>query len=170
MTKKFDPFSLITGILSLILAFVILDNPIDAFSTFITIVGVFSVIEGILKWTGIRFAHWLVPVNTRWGTISAILDIILGLVIIYVPQFGAAYIWISLAMWFIFDSIFELWVGRFVRSSEKGYYGFHTILAVIGLIVGIILLFSPAFAMSLSVAIVAMYLTLFGIVQVVRSF
>ncbi|WP_141557419.1 DUF308 domain-containing protein [Leuconostoc fallax] len=61
MTKKFDPFSLITGILSLILAFVILDNPINAFSTFITIVGVFSVIEGILKMDRYSFCTLACP-------------------------------------------------------------------------------------------------------------
>ena len=102
--------------------------------------------------------------------VSAILDIVLGGMIFLRPVLGATFIWIMLSLSFILDSLFELWVSRYIRQNNKSYFWLNVILGVVGVILGIILLFSPATAVGVSIFLLSFYFMFFGILLIVRSF
>ncbi|GKT03077.1 HdeD family acid-resistance protein [Furfurilactobacillus sp. WILCCON 0119] len=168
--KRFDPFSLIVGILAVIASLVVLRNPLGTLRAFIVLIGILALLEGIFKLVErqtLRRTFNFNPTGWLWG---GIFDLIFGLLILFVPSFGAIYMWLTLAIWFILDSLFELWATRFMRGNDKSYYWLSVSLAILGVIIGFALLFSPAFALSTATFLLAFYLMFFGIAQIVRSF
>ncbi|KRN77632.1 HdeD family acid-resistance protein [Weissella minor] len=170
-SKGFDIFSLVLGILSVILAFFVLNHPGVSMSVVIIIIGIFMLVDGILHFGRRSRLRELGMKSTGMLTFSAVIDIIAGLMIIFMPtSFGAMYVWIVVAVGMVMDSLFELWAAKYVKHLGKGYYWFIVIMAILGIIFGIVMMFSPAFALTFVVAMVAAYFLVFGIVQIVNAF
>lgn len=167
--RDFDPLMLLLGIISVIVGFLVLKWPAASLTTLAFIVGFFMVVEGIVK-----FSEKKVIVasgkNSTWLVISAIIDIVFGLVCFFVPGLGLMYIWILFSILFIVDSIFELWGSKFIPNDRKGYYWLTVILGVLGFILGIALLFNPMLALSTVLFLVSFYLMFFGILQIIKAF
>ncbi|WP_429970366.1 HdeD family acid-resistance protein [Fructilactobacillus sp. Tb1] len=168
--RKFDPFTLVIGIIFAAMSLVIARNPETSLKAMIFMIGFVLIFEGVFKLFDITMIDKSLGLNPGWLIFSAVIDIILGGLIFFEPGLGAIYIWITLALWFIFDSLFELWFSRFIQKQHKGYFWFNVILGVIGVILGIILLVHPAMAISVGVFLVSFYLMFFGILLIVRSF
>ncbi|MBM7617318.1 uncharacterized membrane protein HdeD (DUF308 family) [Weissella uvarum] len=169
--KGFDIFSLVLGILALVLAFVVLEHPGVSLTVLIIIIGIFMVIDGILHFSQRSSLRRMGMESTGMLTFLAVLDIIAGILVIFWPQsFGAIYVWIFVAIGMVLDSLFELWAAKYVKSAGKGYYWFIVVMAIIGLILGIVMLFSPAFGLSFVVALLAAYLLVFGVLEIVKAF
>ncbi|KID42248.1 HdeD family acid-resistance protein [Fructilactobacillus fructivorans] len=169
-TKGFDPFSLVIGILSVILSLFILRNPLNSFKALVFVIAILSIVEGIFKIAEISQLDRSLGMSPVWLIINGVLDIIIGILIFLDPAVGGIYIWLMLSIWFIIDSLFELWYSRFAERNHKGYFWFEVILGIVGLILGIALLFQPAMAMSVALFLVAFYFMFFGILLIVRSF
>lgn len=168
--NRFDPFSLIIGILTVVVGVLALKNPFASFSTIIFLMAISAIIEGIFKIFEVRNIARSISMNSGWWTFSGIVDILFGILLFFVPNIGGVVIWISIALWFIIDSFFELWLSRFLRDNNKTYYWFTIIIGILGIVLGAILLFEPAFAISTAVFLLAFYLLLFGVNQIIRSF
>ncbi|MBX4172024.1 HdeD family acid-resistance protein [Weissella viridescens] len=170
-SKGFDIFSLVLGILSLVLAFVVLKFPGGSLAAIVIVIGIFMIIDGILHFSQRGHLRSIGMKSTGMLTFLAILDIIVGLAIIIWPaSFGAIYVWIFVAIGMVMDSLFELWAAKYIKQVGKGYYWFVVIMAIIGLILGIVMMFSPAFGLSFVVALLAAYLLVFGVMEIVKAF
>ncbi|MBB1080042.1 DUF308 domain-containing protein [Limosilactobacillus sp. STM2_1] len=170
-TKKgFDWFSLIVGILFLIAGIASFNRP-DRTLRFLAIVaGVAFIFRGIYElWFRQRISQ-LLQEASGWLIFSAILDIILGIIFLFQPSFGVLFIAIIFAIWFILDSITELLSAKFFKEFHRGYYWFIIILAIISLILGIILLFSPLLSAITVVWLVSTFLIVFGIMKIIQAF
>lgn len=168
--RKFDPFTLVLGVLFAIMSMVILRNPLNSLKVLIYVIAIALVVEGVIKLADTSMIDKTLGMSSGWLIFSAVIDLILGVMIFIKPELGTVYIWIVLALWFIFDSFFELWASRFISKQHKGYFWFDVILGVLGVILGFILLFSPGMAVSVGLFLVAFYFMFFGILLIVRSF
>ncbi len=168
--NRFDPFSLIIGILIVIVGILALRNPFASFGTIVVLMAIAAIIEGIFKLFEIRNVARSLQMSSGWWTFSGIIDILFGILLFFVPSIGGVVVWISIAIWFIVDSLFELWLSRFLRNNNKTYYWFTVIISILGVVLGVILLFKPAYAISIAIFLLAFYLLLFGINQIIRSF
>lgn len=168
--NRFDPFSLIIGILIVIVGILALRNPFASFGTIVVLMAIAAIIEGIFKLFEIRNVARSLQMSSGWWTFSGIIDILFGILLFFVPSIGGVVVWISIAIWFIVDSLFELWLSRFLHDNNKTYYWFTIIISILGVVLGVILLFKPAYAISIAIFLLAFYLLLFGINQIIRSF
>ncbi len=74
------------------------------------------------------------------------------------------------AVWFIADSVFALLAADLAKGVSNGYYWFTVIVNILGIILGIMLLFNPiSSALTLSF-LVGFYFMLFGITHIVYAF
>lgn len=169
-SNGFDIIKLLLGLLSVGLSYYVLTNPVSAIYSLVWIIGIFLIINGIMRFAGRNTARSLGMKNTGMMTFSAILDILFGLLVIFVPASGIAYIWIVLSMALILDSAFELFAASLVKETSKGLYWFIIIMAILGMILGFILLFNPVTAVAVAVALLGAYFLVYGIMNIVTAF
>ena len=134
----------------------------------VILMAIAAVIEGIFKIFEIRNVARSLQMSSGWWTFSGHRYFIWYL-IVFVPSIGGVVVWISIAIWFIIDSLFELWLSRFLRDNNNLLL-VTVIISILGVVLGVILLFKPAYAISIAIFLLAFYLLLFGINQIIRSF
>lgn len=84
--------------------------------------------------------------------------------------FGSLYVAIFFAVMFIMDSFTALWASRLLKPINNGLYWLEIIVAILGVIFGFVLLFSPMLsAVSISFMVALLFMT-FGIEMIVHSF
>lgn len=166
----FDPFSLISGILAIILGVLIFHNPIFSFQTMLALMAIWAIIEGVFKLFELHGISQTINFHSSWWVLSGIIDILFGIILFIFPTFGLVVLNASIAAWFIIDSLFELWLVAVLNNNNKSYYWLTIIFAVIGILIGILLLVRPDYAIFNASILLMIYLLIFGINQIVRSF
>lgn len=164
--NKFDPFSLVVGVLAVIVSIISLRNPLPTFAVVVIIAGCVSTLTGLYKLFSIRpyLEH------TGWLTFNAILDIIIGVAMFFNTSFGSMYVAIFFAIMFIGDSFTALWTSRLTRFFSRGLSWLEIIIAILGIIFGFILLLAPALsAISVSLMVALLFMT-FGIEMIILAF
>ncbi len=152
---------LIIGILFILTSLFTFYNPGGNLMAFGFVFAILLILNGVFYLT-VRRGGLLI--------VAGILDILLGIFMVfnmYVTVVALPYIF---AIWFIFDSLFRLLtVGR-ARAVGTGYFWISLILSILGVIVGVLLLFNPVVAaLSLSF-LVGFYLMMVGVECVVFAF
>lgn len=170
-SHKFEPFSLVLGILSIIFGFFILNHPGFSLVAVIFTTGIFMILDGILHFGRRNTMRKLGMVSTGFVTFAAVLDIIVGIAMLIMPgTFGVIYVWMLVAIGLFVDSLFELWIAKYIKDAGKGYYWFTVIASILGVLLAILMLFSPAFALTSVLTLLAIYSFVFGITQIVKAF
>jgi len=102
--------------------------------------------------------------------ILGIIDILIGVYLLFNLNIGVAVLPFVFAIWFLFDSIFGLFTLDFAKRVSTGYFWFTLIVDVLGIILGVMLLFNPlSSALTLSF-LVGFYFMMFGISNIVYAF
>lgn len=170
-THRFDWASLIIGILFLIAGFVSFMRPDKTLHLLSVIMGVGFLLYGIYELLIRR--RWVRTLggSSGWVIFSGLVDLFLGILFIFYPGFGALYIAIIFAIWFMFDSIMDFMMTRtFKGVASAGYYWTLVILSIVGFILGIVLLFSPMISAMTIVWIISTFLIVFGVVKIIQAF
>ncbi|AZZ61555.1 DUF308 domain-containing protein [Oenococcus sp. UCMA 16435] len=168
--KGFDPFSFVIGILFIVVSFIVLRNPLPTFAAVITVAGIATILFGLYKLFIYRRLYKVAGVSSFFLIINGVLDFVFGVLMLFDFTFGSLFLTINFALFFITDSLFELWESRFIHASNSNYYWLIIVFAVLGLLIGIILLFRPAFAAISLVWMIAVYFMIYGIGSIIRSF
>lgn len=168
--RRFDWFSLIIGILFLIGGFLSFSKPDKTLHLLSVIIGVVFLFDGLYELTIRR--RFLKALDERTGGVIffGILNIILGIIFIFRPGFGALYIAIIFAVWFILDSMMEFSVGRFFKGINRGYYWLTLLFSILGVVLGVVLLFTPMLSALTVVWIISVFLIIFGVMKIVQAF
>lgn len=168
--RGFDWFSLIVGILFILAGLTSFMHP-DKTLHFLTIlVGIAFILRGIYELWFRQFVNRALNQGSGWIIFTAILDIILGVIVLVYPGWGVLYIAILFAIWFIVDSIMEIKAAKLFKAFRRGYATWLVVLGVISTIMGIILLFSPLLSAMTIVWLVTVMLMVFGIMHVIQAF
>lgn len=169
MEKKVNSFdlpALLLGLLSIIVSIICLRNPLPTFGTVVIIAAIISILIGCYKLFAIR----PLPEVSGWFTFNSILDIVVGILMLFNVQFGMLFVAISFAIMFLVDSFTTLWFTRVIKDfSTRNYYWLDIILAICGIVLGVMLLISPILsAFSVSFLIALLFMTI-GISLVAHS-
>ena len=167
---RFDPFSLITGVLAIILGVLVLYDPIFSYQSMLTFLAVLAIVEGTFKLFELNGIPRSINFYRGWWIFIGIADILFGVLLFLFPAIGMVAVGATLAIWVLVDSLFELWLSSTLNNNNKGYYWLTIIFSLIGIIIGVFLLIRPAFAIFNVSLLLAVYLLIFGINQIVRSF
>jgi uncharacterized membrane protein HdeD (DUF308 family) len=168
--KRFDWSSLILGIIFVVVSLMAFQNPGSSLKALVIYLAITAIINGLTsifirnrvkQFTGFKATALLT---------LGILEVILGIVLmfnLYVGVMALAYVF---ALWFVIDSIRNLVTLNEVRLVSTAYYWFSLILNIIGIFIGISLFFDPIVSMLTLSFLVGFYLMLTGIFYIVQAF
>lgn len=167
----FGWLELATGILLILLGIVVFADPGLAFSSMVAAYGGAAVIMGVAdivfyiereKYTGFG------PVISL---ISGTLSVMSGVMLVIHPGAGVLVLTVLFPIWFIAHCISRLAHLPHIRvAAGTGMYYFTLIINIIGMLLGVLLIFHPLFALESVRCFAGMYLILFGIDGVVVAF
>ena len=150
---------IILGILLIALGIYTLSHPLRVTGLFVLLYAISAIVTGIFDI--IAFAHYKRNSSAGVGEvsiISAIFTIIIGIILLFIPDAGKLALAFLFPLWFILHSIMRLDTLKSVKESGKGIYWFTLIINVICIILGISMLFNPATSIITFTYIVAFYL------------
>ena len=127
---------------------------------------------GILRWITIfyakseRYIGFAPCVSLAAGVIS----VITGLALMAYPHIGELVVTLLLPLWFIAHSVSKLCHLGFIRSLYRGrYFYVSLVINVIGLVVGVLMIFWPQIALFSVGFLIGTYLIILGVDSVVSA-
>ena len=102
--------------------------------------------------------------------ITGILDIALGILLIFNLSAGAKIVLYIFAIWFIIDAIEGLLVLDIAKYIGDGYYYFTLIINIIGILIGVYLLFNPQGSALTIALLLGFNLMVVGIWNIIKAF
>lgn len=155
--------SLIMGTLLLIVAVIIFSYPVKNFYTLTWLIGLFILINGVIQLLFRRTARALAGSGSGLIVVIGIIDIIFGLLVIFNVGASSTFFIFMFAAWFIVSSI----IGLMTISKQSRLKGLSIIVNVLGLLLGIILLFNPMMGMILVSTMIAITFAILGVTYVI---
>lgn len=168
--KRFDWGAFILGIVLIVLGCWSFAKPDKSLALLSILVGVGALLKGIYELVLRSMVNNLLGSRSTWLLIMGILDIIMGFIFIFHVAAGVMTIAIIFAIWFIIDCIGQLSVAGFYKEFHKSYYWLLIVLNIIGLIIGVALLFNPMISAMTIVWLISAFLIVSGILAIVVAF
>lgn len=167
---NFDWGVFIGGVVSVILSIYLFAHPGKGLKGLVIILAVLAIMQGI-AWISM-FAAFHGFFGPSWTTLlSGIFDILIGVFFLWNNRIGAYTIAIFVALWFIVDSIIGIVFSWHLRFFQTGwYFFFNLLLNILGLVLGILLLFRPEIAGLSTIYLIAIYLMIFGVNEISLAF
>ncbi len=162
-TDKVKWTELITGILLIILGIYSLIRPVGMLTSVTVIYGLFAVI------TGIADIAFYIRMERRTGfgpavsLVTGILSVLAGILILCNIDAGRWAIAVLFPIWFIAHCLSRLSHLFLIRLTVgDAYYYFTLVINILGLVLGILMLFNPLAAMFSVSWLIGIYLILLG--------
>lgn len=168
--SKFNWASLLLGIVALFAALVSFRDPAANLAALTVLFGIAAVVRGVLLIYA-KFSLDDVPgVNTEMFLLLSIVNVVFGVLLLGNLWSGMMLLPTLFAIWFIIDSILGLANSGVARAVGKGYYWFRLILGVVGILLGVSLLFHPMTAAITLSFLVGIYFLILAINCFVEAF
>lgn len=162
----FDWGAFIAGVLMVITSFLLIRHPAKGLHSFVLIFGIVSILQGIVWIAG--YSRFRNIFSRSWVTlISGILDIIVGILFLCSYDVGSLTIAYLFAIWFFVDSVVGIAFSWHLRDLSTGYFIFSLIMNILSLFIAILLIFNPVLAALSLVWLVAFWLLVFGVNEIV---
>ena len=165
---------LIVGVLLILLGIFAFIRPESTLTGAVVIYGVIAIVMGIEDLVVYARLSRFIGFGPMLSLISGILSVMCGVMLLANPNVGKWALTILLPIWFIAHCISELTRTNLIRLiGNPFYYYFSLILNILGLVLGFVMIFSPALSFVTLRAIcymVAIYLILFGIESIIAAF
>ncbi|MFD1417425.1 DUF308 domain-containing protein [Companilactobacillus keshanensis] len=168
--RKIDWLGLIFGFLSLYVGYLVTWYPLNSLSTIAYIIGFAAVLRGVYQlWFGSQMGRYLGS-DSGWTVLSAIANIIIGIIFIAHINVGVVITVYMFAIWFLLDAGFQLFTAKFYHFFGKKYYWLIVIVGTLNLIFAIVLLFNPVLAGGVIVFMLAFFFFATGIAEIIEAF
>jgi uncharacterized membrane protein HdeD (DUF308 family) len=159
-------FLLFKALLAIGLGLAFLLNPQGMISSFSYLVGIILIIYGIIETiSGIRTRR-----QFRFGTLvieDGLLNIIIGLVLIFWPNLGPNVVMIILGFWILIGGVIQLVIANKYKNNRAG----RNLRGLLTVILGAIIIFNPSDSVkliSMLVGWLSLVYGLFLVVQIIR--
>ncbi len=168
--KKIDWIELIIGILFFILSLAAFNDPTGSLVSITIYIGIITIIKGLFY----LFFYYKLKKIAKKNTVSfifvGVLDIILGAVLLSNISYGVIALPFIFSIWFLTDSIGNLFSLDMAREISSGYFWFSLIINIIGIMLGISLLYNPIISALTLSFIVGSYLMIVSFSLVAHAF
>ena len=162
---------LMLGVLFVIMGAYTLLNLEVAFNSFLVAYGIIAIVTGIADiflYTNMKTHTGAAP---SFSMITGIVSIIVGIVVIFVAKTISWVIIFILAIWLVSHCVSRLFNLGFVKSMVGNRaFTLSLIINILGLLLGIVLMFNPLYAVIYVGYIISIYLILVGFSSVVYAF
>lgn len=173
MTKRsgFGWIECITGICMVILGIFTLIKPHALFSGLAILYGIITIVTGVCDIVLYIKAERYTGFGPVIALISGILSIMVGVFLLSHPNMGSWIISILFPLWFITHCISRLSQLNIIRFTAGDFYYYCSlIISVLGLILGFMMLFKPAFTVAATGMMIGIYLIICGIESIILAF
>lgn len=168
--KSFDWGSLVLGILFVVTAVISFRRPLANLMTIVVVYAIFSFLKGIFELFFRSRLEELTGSRAKLPIVLGVLDILIGIFLLFNTGAGVLALPFVFAIWFIIDSVFNLFNLDAARKVASWYYWFSLILNILGVILGIYLFLNPlSSALTLSF-LIGFYFLMFGIKHIIFAF
>lgn len=162
---------ILLGVLMVILGVYTMLNPAESIAAIVIAYAIIAIFSGIVDF----IAYYRIQKRGGFGVamliLSGILNVLVGILLLFNVGAGAWTLSILFPAWFIVHCIARLANLDFVKLFGSTFeYWFTLIANVIGIALGIMLLFNPVLSASTLVYFVAFYLLLEGFSSVILGF
>lgn len=166
MKKRFNVgwIGLILGILLILLGVFVIARPMGLMIWLVVICGIIAII------TGVADIILYVKMNRYTGfgpvlaLVTGILSVVAGFMLLVYPGAGTWALAVVFPIWMIAHCISRLAHASILRAAMgDGYYYYSVVLNIIGIVVGVLLIFSPNLMLFSLGFLVGLYLILLGV-------
>lgn len=158
------------GVFAIIAGIVSFSNPITVLSATVIVIGIFAICQGLVNIFAFFQLKKLSGMSIGASIVLGILEIILGCLFLFGVNQGIVLLSVIFPIWFIVSCIFTLSHLDRVKIASSGLYWFTLIVNILGIIVGISLLFDPIASAATLAWLVGFYLIMIGIQYLVLAF
>ncbi|MBG9979161.1 HdeD family acid-resistance protein [Ruoffia tabacinasalis] len=166
----FNWWSLIIGIIYIVLGILAFNNPLGSASFVIYLFAFAVAFKGIAQIIIRNRLKEYSGMTNNWMIVIGIIDIIIGVFLFFNVTAVFIALPIVFAMWFIIDSVIALISARTIRKYSKRNFWLIVFLSIISIIIGIILIFNPIASILTVAYLVGIYFTLNGLSFVIQAF
>lgn len=158
------------GVLFVVASIISLTYPGMTLTVIVSFFAVATIAKGIFEMTVRRSLISDFGGSTGWSIALGIIEILLGIYLLFNLTIGLTVLPYIFAAWFIFDSVANIFISQMIKGYSKGYFYFSLIISIIGIILGIYLLLNPiTSALTLS-TFVGFYFMMIGSLLIVEAF
>lgn len=169
-SRGFGVFELIVSILLIVLGVYTLSRPGAALESAVIVYGILAIAMGVFD----IVVYVKLVRRTGFGPVislvTGIISILAGVMILLEPVAGVLALSWLFPIWFICHCISRLMnLGLTRLAAGRAFYYLALVLNILGLIVGIVMCFSPLFSVLTLAYMVGFYLILLGIDGIVMA-
>lgn len=168
--KRLGWANLIVGIIFIIASITAFKNPEDNIKAIVLILSITAISKGIMEIFIRSKIKKITGFQSRTMIVTGILDIGLGVLLLFNLSAGAKVVLYIFALWFIIDAIEGLLVLDIAKYIGDGYYYFTLIINILGIIIGIYLLFNPQGSALTIAFLLGFNLMIVGIWNIIKAF
>ncbi|MDR0920821.1 MAG: DUF308 domain-containing protein [Lactobacillales bacterium] len=172
MTKerKFNWAYFILGLLFIFVALMAFQDPASDLVAVVLFFSVLAILKGIFELFVRSKVKEYTGAKSTSLIILGILDLVFGIFLLFNMQAGLVALPYIFAVWFIIDSIWELFISGSFKEISKGYYWFMIVINILGIIIGLCLLFNPLTSALTLAFLVGCYFMVSGICYLIAAF
>lgn len=157
--------SVLTGILAIALGVLFITTPESALISLAMLFAVGFLVNGIFEMM-LAIANRKSMVGWGWNLVGAIIDILLGVLLLALPGLTIFILIYFVGFWILFRSIWA--IGSSIDLQTQGVRGWGWILAfaILGVLFSFVFVISPVFGGSFIVAFAAISFMLYGVFRI----
>ncbi|MDR0922694.1 MAG: DUF308 domain-containing protein [Lactobacillales bacterium] len=168
--KKFSWSYFILGLLYIFVALIAFQDPASDLVAVVLLFSIAAILKGIFELFIRSKLKEFTGTKSTSLIVLGILDLIFGIFLLFNMQAGLIALPYVFATWFIIDSIWGLYISGTFKEISKGYYWFMIIINILGIVIGIVLLFNPVTSALTLAFLVGCYFMISGICYLVAAF
>jgi uncharacterized membrane protein HdeD (DUF308 family) len=160
--------SLILGILFIVTAFVMMWRPVGAYEALVVLFSVCMFASGILEIffsaTNRHLPSW------GWYLAGGIIDLVLGVILMFFPVVTAVMIPFLLAIWIMFKGFTAIGYAMDMNRLHRRNWGWYLAFGILGIICSLFIIWEPATGALATVYITAFAFLFLGMFRLMLSF
>ena len=168
--RNFNWGYLIVGILFMVVAFMSLSYPEGNLLAIVMYFGIGAIIKGCFELFNRKKINRLAGEESNLPILLGILDVLIGLLLLFNIGASLAMLPYFFAAWFLVDSIYDLFFAKLYKKVSKAMYCFTIISNILGIILGVMLLFNPITSALTLAFLVGAYFMVTGVTYIVAAF
>ncbi|MGK9299650.1 DUF308 domain-containing protein [Melissococcus plutonius] len=168
--RGFNWGSLILGILFIGTSLMAFSDPTGNLLTIVLVFAIFAILKGVIEIFVRNRFNKLSSYRSYAPIIRGVIDIFIGIFFLFNLGIGVALLPYVFAIWFLVESILGLFMLEFARTMGNAFYWFYLITDILGIFLGILLLYHPITSVLTLSFLVGFYFMLFGITEIVSAF
>ncbi|ASE35718.1 HdeD family acid-resistance protein [Mammaliicoccus sciuri] len=167
--KNFKWFSLVSGSIFILIGILCFLFPLESIKNMFILIGIFLIFNGILEIFVFQKLKEIINFSRFWSILLGVLHILTGLFIIMNLEASFVVLSYILSIWFILSSISNIYKATPLEKSNKLYHSLSILLNILGIAIGIILLFNPFIVIVLISFLISCYFIIFGLSHIIYA-